>query len=295
MPKRPCRLRRRSRDVDDRVQLAAIDAERSLFTTRLVPRRKKVGLVVEVRAVAGGDAAAAGQLALKARRVPPEVLTGLAVALRDNNLRVRAEAINLAVAARPRTRAHRCPAQADTTDARRSATRSIDNINSREPAAAPSGDAGARTAALPERRSGAVRSVELPPEGPDALAALEGPRRHRPSSSVSIFERSARRARTPTCGGFAVEGLARAGHREALADAAADGAGGALRRRAAGDALRERQARAMSTRACRQLVRVRSAPHPCVRSRRRTCSTCRRRRPRAGRVAEGSQARTCGA
>ena len=47
-------------DADDRVQLAAIDAERSLFTTRLVPRRKKIGFVIEVRTVAGGDAAAAG-------------------------------------------------------------------------------------------------------------------------------------------------------------------------------------------------------------------------------------------
>ena len=64
-------------DADDRVQLAAIDAERSLFTTRVVPRRKKVALIVEVRTVAGGDAAATGQLALKARRVPPELLSGL--------------------------------------------------------------------------------------------------------------------------------------------------------------------------------------------------------------------------
>ena len=40
-------------DSDDRVQLAAIDAERSLFTSRIVPRRKKIGFVVEVRTVAG--------------------------------------------------------------------------------------------------------------------------------------------------------------------------------------------------------------------------------------------------
>ena len=69
-------------DADDRVQLAAIDAERALFTTRAVPRRKKIGFVVEVRTVAGGDAAAAGQLALKPAPWPPQVLTGLAVALR---------------------------------------------------------------------------------------------------------------------------------------------------------------------------------------------------------------------
>ena len=39
-------------DPDDRVQFAAIDAERSLFTTRVVPRRRKVAFVVEVRSVA---------------------------------------------------------------------------------------------------------------------------------------------------------------------------------------------------------------------------------------------------
>jgi HEAT repeat protein len=83
-------------DADDRVQLAAIDAERSLFTTRPVARRRKIGFVVEVRTVAGGEAAAAGQLALKARTVPRQLLTSLAVALRDSNPRVRAEAINLA-------------------------------------------------------------------------------------------------------------------------------------------------------------------------------------------------------
>ena len=82
-------------DPDDRVQLAAIDAERSLFTTRPVSRRQKIGFVVEKRTISGGDAAAEGQLALKARNVPTQVLSGLAVALRDDNLRVRAEAITL--------------------------------------------------------------------------------------------------------------------------------------------------------------------------------------------------------
>ncbi len=99
-------------DPDDRVQLAAIDAERSLFTTRPVSRREKIGFVIEVRSIAGGDAAADGQLALKARAVPAQVLSGLAVALRDNNPRVRAEAINLAsllapIACAPRVRLRR--------------------------------------------------------------------------------------------------------------------------------------------------------------------------------------------
>jgi HEAT repeat protein len=103
-------------DADDRVQLAAIDAERSLFTTRAVPRRKKIGFVVEVRTVAGGDAAAAGQLALKARAVPPQVLTGIAVALRDNNPRVRAEALNLASLLAPVACAPEIRLKPDTTD-----------------------------------------------------------------------------------------------------------------------------------------------------------------------------------
>src|ERR1700752_4676104 len=34
-------------DADDRVQLAALDAERSLFTSRLIPRRRKIGFVIE--------------------------------------------------------------------------------------------------------------------------------------------------------------------------------------------------------------------------------------------------------
>ena len=112
-------------DPDDRVQLAAIDAERSLFTTRVVPRRKKIGFVVEVRTVAGGDAAAAGQLALKARAVPPQVLTDLAVALRDNNPRVRAEAINLASLLGPcRLRAEAGRYRVRATSATRSSTTS---------------------------------------------------------------------------------------------------------------------------------------------------------------------------
>ena len=55
-------------DLDDRVQLAAIDAERSLFTTRVIPRRKKIGFVVEVRTVAGGDAAVGTARAEGSRR-----------------------------------------------------------------------------------------------------------------------------------------------------------------------------------------------------------------------------------
>ncbi|HET9466822.1 MAG TPA: hypothetical protein VFO48_00360, partial [Vicinamibacterales bacterium] len=122
-------------DMDDRVQLAAIDAERTLFTTRPVARRKKIGFVVEVRTIAGGDAAATGQLALKTRTVPPQVLASLAVALRDNNSRVRAEAVNLASLLGP----YACTVRLkpDPTDVDRGCDEIgnalIENINSRQP------------------------------------------------------------------------------------------------------------------------------------------------------------------
>jgi HEAT repeat protein len=197
-------------DADDRVQLAAIDAERSLFTSRVVPRRKKIGFVVEVRTVAGGDAAAAGQLALKARTVPTPLLTNLVVALRDNNPRVRAEAINLAsllgpVACPP---PHRGPC-ADIGNAL------VDNINSRE--------ALLRRAAMQAlgqlRYANAVQALSdqlsYHQKGLDAMAALEGLAGIGHPTSVSVFEQLL----TSSNAGmrrFAVEGLARVGSREAL-------------------------------------------------------------------------------
>ena len=62
------------------MQLAAIDAERSLFTTRAVPRRRKIGFVVEVRTVAGGDAAADRAARVEGPRGAAQMLSGLAVA-----------------------------------------------------------------------------------------------------------------------------------------------------------------------------------------------------------------------
>jgi len=196
-------------DLDDRVQLAAIDAERSLFTTRVVPRRKRIGLVVEVRTVAGGDAAATGQLALKARNVPPELLSSLAVALRDNNPRVRAEAMNLAALLAP----FACARESEPCSQIGNAL--IDNINLRE--------AVLRRVAMQAlgqlRYPNAVQALSdqfsYHQKGPDAMAALEGLAGIGHPISVSIFEgllgdsnADARR--------FAVIGLARAGHRDAL-------------------------------------------------------------------------------
>jgi HEAT repeat protein len=81
-------------DSDDRVRLEAIDAERALFMTRPVARKKMIGFVVEVRTTdVGVQAFAAGQLALLPRIVPPAVVSGLAAALRDASPRVRLDAL----------------------------------------------------------------------------------------------------------------------------------------------------------------------------------------------------------
>jgi HEAT repeat protein len=210
-------------DSDDRVQLAAIDAERALFTTRAVPRRKKIGFVVEVRTVAGGDAAAAGRLALKARAVPPQLLTGLAVALRDNNPRVRAEAIGLAALLAPVACLSGGPLKPDTAgggrpcpDTSHIGNALIDNINSRE--------ALLRRAAM--QALGQVRhrlavqalsdQLSYYQRGPDAMAALEGLAGIGHQTSAPIFEQQLTSSNADMRR-LAVEGLARAGNREVLA------------------------------------------------------------------------------
>ena len=203
-------------DADDRVQLAAIDAERSLFTTRAVPRRKKIGFVVEVRRVAGGDAAAAGLLGLKPRAVPSQLLKGLAVALRDNNPRVRADAIALAAllgwtACLPEARVDRASdgACADMGNAL------VDNINSREPLL--------RRAAM--QALGQLRYVNgvqalsdrfsYHQRGLDAMAALEGLAGIGHPTSASVFE-PLLASSNADMRRFAVEGLARVGNGEVL-------------------------------------------------------------------------------
>ncbi len=81
-------------DAEDAVQLEAIAGELNIFlATRIVPK-KKVGLVVEVRAkIAAETAFSAGPLALGAMPVPLDVLTALRTAARDNNPRVGLEAL----------------------------------------------------------------------------------------------------------------------------------------------------------------------------------------------------------
>jgi HEAT repeat protein len=81
-------------DPDDRVKLEAIAAERALFTSKPLARRKKIGFVIEVRSSnSGGEDVAAGKLALLPLRVPAEVLSGLAEAMRSSNPRVRLDAL----------------------------------------------------------------------------------------------------------------------------------------------------------------------------------------------------------
>ena len=196
-------------DTDDRVQLAALDAERSLFTSRPVTRRKRIGLVLEVRSVAGGDAAAAGQLALKARTVPPQVLNGVAVALRDANPRVRAEAIHLASLIGP------FACVRDSEPCAQVGNALIDNINSRE--------ALLRRAAMQSlgqlRYASAVQALSdqlsYHQKGPDAMAAIEGLAGVGHPTSVTILEGLLTNSNAAVRR-LAVEGLARAGNRDML-------------------------------------------------------------------------------
>ena len=196
-------------DSDDRVQLAAIDAERSLFTSRAVPRRKRIGFIVEVRTVAGGDAAAAGQLALKPRAVPPQVLASLVVALRDSSPRVRAEAINLAALLGPYACARTTEPCAEIGNAL------IDNINSRE--------APIRRAAMqalgqlryPNAVQALADQLSYRQRGLDAMAALEGLAGIGHPTSVSVFEQLLTNSNADMRR-LAVEGLARAGNRDVL-------------------------------------------------------------------------------
>jgi HEAT repeat protein len=202
-------------DPDDRVQLAAIDAERALFTARPVPRRKKIGFVVEVRTVAGGDAAATGQLALKPRAIPSPLLTSLGVALRDRNPRIRAEAINLAALLGPVACAPDVPLKPDRDGCADIGNALVENINSREPLL--------RRAAMQAlgqvRYANAVQALadqfSYRQKGLDALAALEGLAGIGHPTSVSIFE-SLLTNSNADMRRFAVEGLARAGNKEVL-------------------------------------------------------------------------------
>jgi HEAT repeat protein len=81
-------------DPDDTIQLEAIAAELNIFRADKIVPRKRVGFVVEVRkSLEAEEAFAAGPLALGPSPVPMEVLTALLTAARDDNPRVRLEAV----------------------------------------------------------------------------------------------------------------------------------------------------------------------------------------------------------
>lgn len=211
-------------DPDDRVQLAAIDAERSLFTTRPVSRRRKIGFVVEVRSVAGGDAAAEGQLALKPRAVPLEVLASVGVALRDKNPQVRSEAIHLASLLAPFAcgATSAAPAQGfgpavQSEPCTNIGNALVENINSRQPLLR----RGAMAALGQLRYGNAVQALSdqlsFHQKGLDALAALEGLAGIGHPTSVSVF-RQTLTSSNAEMRRLAVEGLARAGTADALGE-----------------------------------------------------------------------------
>lgn len=195
-------------DPDDRVQLAAIDAERFLLTSRPVSRRKKVGFVLERRSTtAGGDAIAEQQLALKVRAIPAQVVSGLTVAMRDRNPSVVFEAIRLfAVLAPVACRAGQCSEAGNIL---------VDAINSRQPLLR-------RTAigALGQLRYvNAVQALSdqfsFYQKGLDALAALEGLAGIGHPTSTSIF-RDLLTSSNADMRRLAVEGLARGGGPDVL-------------------------------------------------------------------------------
>ena len=81
-------------DPRDDVQLEAIAAELNIFLAEKIVPRKRVGFLVEVRTPVAADAIfMSGPLAVGPRPVPIEVLEALRTAARDDNPRVRLEAV----------------------------------------------------------------------------------------------------------------------------------------------------------------------------------------------------------
>jgi HEAT repeat protein len=208
-------------DSDDRVQLAAIDAERSLFTLRPISRKKMVGFVLEQRTTVG--AASEGQLALKPRLVPPQVLSGLAVALTDRNSRVRVEAVGLIALLSPIA----CQFSL-TTSAKATAVEKpgdvhcaqignalIANINSREALLRRSAMQALGRLQYPNAVQALLDQLSYHQNGPDAQAAVEGLAGIGHVASISTFEQLLTSSNA-SMRRLAVEGLARAGHRDAL-------------------------------------------------------------------------------
>jgi HEAT repeat protein len=208
-------------DADDRVQLAAIDAERSLFMLRPISHKKMVGFVLEKRTTVG--AAGEGQLGLKPRLVPPEVLAGLVPALSDRHSRVRAEAVGLAALLAPIACQFTLPASAKAPAAGKPGDAHcaplgnalIENINSREAPLRRSAMQALGRLQYPNAVQALLDQLSYYQNGPDALAALEGLAGIGHVASISTFEQLLASSNA-NMRRLAVEGLARAGHRDAL-------------------------------------------------------------------------------
>src|SRR5262245_8884305 len=81
-------------DPQDAIQLEAIAAELNIFLAEKVVTKKRVGFVIEKRASIVAEAAfSGGPLATGGVRVPPDVVTALLAAVRDDNPRVGLEAL----------------------------------------------------------------------------------------------------------------------------------------------------------------------------------------------------------
>jgi HEAT repeat protein len=209
-------------DPDDAVQLAAIDAQYSLFTLRPISRKSKVGFVVEKRTMsASGDVAAEGQLALKPRLVPPQVMAGLVAALADRNPTVRGQAIGLTALLAPVA----CPPSAwNTAAAAKNVDREqcvrlgnalIENLNSREVPLQRAAMQALGRLRYPSAVQALLDRFSFFQRGADAQAALEGLAGTGHVAAVSTFQEQLGNSNA-TVRRLAVEGLARAGSTESV-------------------------------------------------------------------------------
>jgi HEAT repeat protein len=81
-------------DPQDNIQLETIAAELNIFLADPIVPRKRLGIVIEKRSTVQAESAfSGGPNAVGARPVPPEVLTALRTAARDENPRVGIEAL----------------------------------------------------------------------------------------------------------------------------------------------------------------------------------------------------------
>ena len=136
------------------------------------------------------------------------------MALRDNNPRVRAEAINLASLLGPVACAPERAGNADER-VRRIGNALIDNINSREALLRRAAMQALGQLRYPNAVQALSDQLSYHQKGPDAMAALEGLAGIGHPTSVSVFEELLTSSNADMRR-LAVEGLARAGNREAL-------------------------------------------------------------------------------